>query len=169
MLKNFGENNLNAHKNGQIAFSWNESADQKFAAQSSLLTLKIKARKSGLLSEFVQLNSALTMATVFDEQGHEQRLSLQFEKTNPTITVDAQPNPFTDVVNVKISQNTEGVVQYSIFDNLGNLVFQNKQNAPKGASILKLNSAAINVVKSGIYFLKLETNEGSKTVKLSKI
>jgi photosystem II stability/assembly factor-like uncharacterized protein/flagellar hook assembly protein FlgD len=168
-LKNFGENNLNVTKNGQIAFSWNAANNQKFDAKTGLLTLRIKANKSGQLSEFLQLNSALTTATVFDEQGNEQRLSLQFEKTNPTITVDAQPNPFTDVVNVKISQNTEGVVQYSIFDNLGNLVFQNKQNAPRGVSNLRLNGAAINAVKSGIYFLKIETNEGSKTIKLSKM
>jgi photosystem II stability/assembly factor-like uncharacterized protein len=168
-LKSFGESNINVAKNGQIAFSWNAAANQKFEGNTALLTLRIKAHKSGQLSEFLQLNSALTTATVFDEQGYEERLSLQFEKTNPTITVDAQPNPFTDVVNVKISQNTEGVVQYSIFDNLGNLVFQNKQNAPRGVSNLRLNGAAINAVKSGIYFLKIETNEGSKTVKLSKM
>ncbi|MEY4905744.1 MAG: hypothetical protein RLZZ292_3559, partial [Bacteroidota bacterium] len=89
-LKNFGDNNLNVTKNGQIAFSWNAANDQKFDAKAGLLTLRIKARKSGQLSDFLQLNSALTTATAFDEQGNEQRLSLQFEKTNPTITVDAQ-------------------------------------------------------------------------------
>jgi photosystem II stability/assembly factor-like uncharacterized protein len=169
MLKNFGENNINDAKNGQITFSWNAANNQKFEANAALLTLRIKAQKSGQLSEFLQLNSTLTPATVFDEQGNEQRLSLQFEKTNPNLTVEAQPNPFTDNVNVKISQNTEGAVQYSIFDNLGNLVFKNKQNMPRGVSNLRLNAAAINVVKSGIYFLKIETNEGSKTIKLSKI
>jgi hypothetical protein len=168
-LTNFGSNNFNAAKNGQITFSWNDVKNQQFDANNPLLTLRFKAQKSGQLSDILQLNSDITTALVFDAQGNEKRLSLNFEKTNPNSTIEALPNPFSDVLNVKIDVYTEGSLSYSIFDETGKLVHQNQANLKKGSTILSLNAASINVVKSGIYFLKIETKEGTKTIKIIKI
>ncbi len=169
LLKNFGDANINATKNGQIAFSWNDVNNQTFDANTRLFTIKIKAKKSGQLSDYLQLNSDVTTAIAFNQNGSEKGLSLTFEKTNPNFTVEALPNPFTDVLNVKIGLNTEGSVSYSIFDELGKLMYKNKNNFKKGINNLSLNTHSINLIKSGIYFLKIETNEGSKTIKLVKM
>jgi hypothetical protein len=168
-LPNFGEANSYALQNGRVTFSWNDVKNQTLNAQSSIFTLKFKAKKSGLLSNYLQLNSDATTATVFDEKGREQRLSLQFEKTPPTIAVEVQPNPFSDVVNVKIGQNTEGPILLSIFDEKGQQVFHNQQVIKKGDGILRLNSSTIGLSKAGVYFLKIETGKGSRTVKLVKM
>ena len=168
-LNNFGEANRYAAKNGRLTFSWNDVKNQTFDAQSTIFTLTFKAKKSGLLSNYLQLNSDATTATVFDEKGREQRLSLQFEKTTPNIALDVQPNPFSDVVNAQIDADTEGPISYAIFDEKGRQVFQNQQVVKKGDGVLRLNSATIGLQKTGVYFLKIETVKGSKTVKLVKI
>ena len=168
-LKNFNETNFNATKNGAIAFSWNAVNNQVFEANTHVFTLKIRAPKSGFLSDFLQLNSDVTTATIFNQKGNEQNLSLKFEKTTPNFTVEALSNPFTDVLNVKIGLNTEGSVVYSIFDNSGKLMHKNQGNFRKGINSLSLNAASMNVTKSGIYFLKVETEQGSKTMKVVKI
>jgi photosystem II stability/assembly factor-like uncharacterized protein len=168
-LKNFSENNFNASKNGQIAFSWNDVKNQQFEANTSLFSLKFKAHKSGQLSDVLQLNSDLTSALIFDERGNEKNLTLKFEKINPNVTVEVQPNPFSDVLNLKIGLNTEGSLSYSIFDESGKLVYKNQENLKKGGHILSLNAASIGITQSGVYFLKIETNEGVKTIKLVKI
>lgn len=168
-LTNFGEANSYTTKNGRLTFSWNDVKNQMVKAQSTVFTLKFKAKKSGLLSNYLQLNSDATTATVFDEKGNEQRLSLQFDKTTPNIAVEVQPNPFSDYVNVKIDQNTEGPISLSIFDEKGQQVFQNQQVMGKDDGVLRLNSASMGLSKTGVYFLKIETTKGSKTVKLVKI
>jgi hypothetical protein len=168
-LQNFDENNFNASKNGQITFSWNAAKNQQFDPNTPLLTLRFKAPKSGQLSDILQLNSAITPALSFDERGIEKNLSLKFENKEPNFTVEAQPNPISDVLTVKIGQNTEGSLSYSIFDNSGKLVHKNQTNLKKGTSILSLNAASINVIKAGIYFLKVETLEGVKTIKIIKV
>ncbi len=168
-LENFNETNFNASKNGQLAFSWNAVNNQIFDAKTTLLTLKIKAKKSGYLSEILQLNSDLTPALSFDEKGIEKALGLTFDTPNSDLKIEAEPNPFSTILNVKIGQNTEGVLRYSIFDNSGKLIYKNQENGKKGETILRLNAASIHLINAGIYFLKIETNNESKTIKIVKI
>jgi Secretion system C-terminal sorting domain len=168
-LQNFDENNFNASKNGQITFSWNAAKNHQFDPNTPLLTLRFKAPKSGHLSDILQLNSTITPALSFDETGIEKSLSLKFENKEPNFTVEAQPNPFSDVLTVKIGQNTEGSLSYSIFDNSGKLMHKNQAQLKKGTSILTLNAASMNVIQAGIYFLKIETSEGVKTIKIIKV
>jgi photosystem II stability/assembly factor-like uncharacterized protein len=169
-LKNFGEANIYDRKNGQVTFSWNETANQIFEKNTPILTLRIKATQSGQLSEVLQLNSDITTASIFDEQGRDNPLTLNFEKSKtPDFTAEAKPNPFSEVVEVKIGTYTEGSLRYTIFDASGKEIFHNQIVVKKGDTTLKLNSAENNLTNSGIYFLKIETKSGSRTIKLSRL
>jgi hypothetical protein len=174
-LDYFDKNNFNASKTGQIAFSWNANKNQELDTKNPLLTLRFKAQKSGQLSDILQLNSDITPALFFDEKGIEKTVSLKFEKANPNFTVEVQPNPFSDVLNIKIgsviarNEATEGSLSYSIFDNSGKLLHKNQGTIKKGSTVLSLNAASVNMIQSGVYFLKIEMEGGVKTVKIVKI
>jgi hypothetical protein len=51
--------------------------------------------------------------------------------------VDAYPNPFNTSFCLSINLTTAQTIQYSIFDNAGRLVIQNKSQMPNGKAILE--------------------------------
>ena len=72
------------------------------------------------------------------------------------LAVQVSPNPFSDKVNIKMN----GDYRYSIVDCSGVIILKDEE----------LNNCVLELswLKSGIYFLHLESNLGSSTVRLVK-
>ncbi|MSP69769.1 MAG: choice-of-anchor B family protein [Bacteroidetes bacterium] len=79
--------------------------------------------------------------------------------------VDAYPNPFNTNFCLSINLTTAQTIQYSIFDNAGRLVIQNKSQMPNGKAILEVPAEEL---LPGIYTLKVEGQTFSGNCKLAK-
>jgi hypothetical protein len=78
------------------------------------------------------------------------------ELTNGQIMI--YPNPATEVVNVKSDFNITGI---DVINYVGQMIYTNKDVAAKTA---KIN---VTAYKPGVYFVKVSTSEGARTVKIT--
>jgi hypothetical protein len=97
------------------------------------------------------------------------RFQLNFENTTFSNQdfelngLDVYPNPVTDVVNVDLSQFTGVLNELKVFDITGKLVLTQGVKGSATEAGLDMSSMA-----SGVYILKLETDQGQYQVKLIK-
>lgn len=113
------------------------------------------------------LTNDLTPSRTFDEKGTERNIILNFDTDNAPIFT--QPNPFSTETTLNFTLNTEGVMQYIIFDETGKKIYQKYEFFKSGTNFLRLDSAATGMLESGFYIFQLETPDGVKTIKLHKI
>ncbi len=81
------------------------------------------------------------------------------------ISLNAYPNPFNTsfFINVKLDRGEE--VTYSVYDNIGRLVLQNKSSMPSGTALLEIPAEEL---LPGIYVVKVEGETFSGTSRLVK-
>jgi Secretion system C-terminal sorting domain len=93
------------------------------------------------------------------------RLS-QSSELNPTTTQNslmAYPNPATDIIHTNYILNSAGQVELNLYDMMGLLRVNRRAAGRKGENDTSLD---IKHLPSGMYLLKLQTVEGSKTHKV---
>lgn len=86
------------------------------------------------------------------------------EELESISSLSLYPNPATSETNIEINSLNSATATISIYDMNGrviNTVFNGELN--KGVSTFKINTADLN---AGIYFVKIQTNSGNKSVKL---
>jgi len=71
------------------------------------------------------------------------------------------PNPFTNNLTIQLETNSENQVQVSLFNGLGQLVFQEKRAIEAGRSSLELS---LPTLPTGWYFLEMNAHHGSTAV-----
>ncbi len=82
------------------------------------------------------------------------------EKYNFDSDIAIYPNPATDIINIKIEDNSD-IIAYSVYDQFGLLRISN--------SGLKSRQINISGLNSGIYFLKMDLNDKTIIKKLIKL
>ena len=169
-LKNFDETNFYLKNPQQVAFSWNDFADKTFAAGDAVLTLKIHANETIELSKILTLNSDIVAAEAINQSGEARPIQLKFTKPSAKLPVfTAEPNPFLTETTVKFDLDTEGSIQYAVFDESGKQLFARKEIFKRGANVLTLTAREIGWQAAGFYFLKIETADGVQVLKLQKL
>ncbi len=76
------------------------------------------------------------------------------------------PNPFTDAIRIDVVAEDAAIIEYSLVDITGRIIYQNQFTANKGNQQINLNAADLN---SGFYTLVMRNNAGeTQTTKLIK-
>ena len=75
------------------------------------------------------------------------------------------PNPSTGNVTIEYNLNKSELVEISLHDNFGKLVYSLKNRAPHDAGVYKITFNGVEL-PAGIYFCTLRTENGQKTEKL---
>ncbi|MCI5057759.1 MAG: choice-of-anchor J domain-containing protein [Flavobacteriales bacterium] len=91
-----------------------------------------------------------------------------YEQTKSEIIATVFPNPFNEVLNIDFMLNETSNVEINMFNTLGELVkSESHQDIANGRNLITINSADL---ENGIYFLQINTAEGSieKKVILNK-
>lgn len=76
------------------------------------------------------------------------------------------PNPVRDVLNINFSGLNEGTYKVDLIDNIGKIISQNQTEVSNGNYTLQLK---INEVAAGNYFLRVQNEKFSKSVKINKV
>jgi hypothetical protein len=83
-------------------------------------------------------------------------------------SIVAYPNPFVDHITVDFHDVSSNDVTITIIDQLGRLVYENKQSVAPGSSKIEINLSPANMTP-GIYVMKINSkNIKNKTIKLIK-
>ena len=172
-LQNFGEQNLNLKNKNQVAFSWNDAVDKTFYPSDEVLKVNITAQSDGFLADILKINSDLSENLVYTEGGDIRHIALKFsEPQKDFLVLQNEPNPFNAETSVKIAVNPlngqETPTKLSVFDEMGNLLFQRSQLFDTGLHLLRLDANELGLSKAGVYYFTVESPTEKQTIKLMK-
>ncbi len=80
-------------------------------------------------------------------------------------TMSVFPNPASDIANIRFNSSKTEQAAIRLLDNIGNLVYQSKEDISAGPNQLTVNLES-EKIHSGIFFLQVSTSEGTVTRKL---
>ena len=86
--------------------------------------------------------------------------------SNPFVLENFYPNPFTEMVNLKINVEQSSALNYQLFDTKGALIISKTIQVEKGANTLSING--LNDLPAGIYLLKMDNGTNHYNTKLQK-
>jgi len=104
-------------------------------------------------------------ASVVDEfQSTCYEVSIQ--EINIIKDIRSSPNPFTTSTTIEYELKQPETVSLSIYNHLGQLIYQNEENQPQGTQQLKWNAEGL---PAGVYFCVIKSNMSTQTMKIVKL
>ncbi len=156
--------------NGYVLVSWN--TDQSMSIHKGDLLFYIdtdQPLKPGFENDF-EINSDVLRAEAYMEDDLVTDLTLR-KRTPDTqegiVFGDPVPNPFSQSTSIKLYLNSKTEVQYNISDLSGKLIYQNKESYQEGQNTLTIKKDVLS--GPGVYLLKIEAGNHSKSIKLVMI
>jgi hypothetical protein len=148
---------------GAITTSWNGNLD----AGSELYTLVFKARKNGLVSDYINVNSELTAAEAYSLDGSLLEVNLSFGSTtvaNEFALYQNVPNPFakTSIIGFELPESGEATLVIS--DLSGKLVKVINGDFNKGYNQVEI--ARNDLPAAGLYSYQLKSGSNTAVKKL---
>jgi len=147
--------NLKFKAKGLLSTSWNQQKEQ---LDSRLFTLPFTAKKAGVLSEVMDINSTLTQIEAFDLADQVLPIKLIFE---PLTTITANditlfPNPTVRETTLKLNVEKAGPIEITILNVVGQIRRQSVHQVGEGTQILKLSTAHL---PTGMYKVIIRSQE----------
>ncbi len=163
---NFGFNYL---KNGQITVSWDEINAVSLENGDPVFSLKFKALDDVVLSEVLTINSKLTTKEAYNNEFEILDLDLKFSNqkaiSSKVFDFEIYPNPFSENTTIQFDLKKDELVELSVFNLQGELIFSENKRFKKGSNKFELESNAFR--QNGIYIARLKI--GNKTYQSSRI
>jgi hypothetical protein len=141
----------------------------KDLAGKELFTLKVRALQNGKLSDVLNVNSSITSAKLFTEEKVKE-ISLGFKNQESNLgsiqLFAARPNPMASqtVLGFELPMETE--VKFFVTDASGRMVKSIVGNYARGYNEFILTETEIPT--AGLYFVKMETAQGTQIRKVVK-
>ena len=168
-LTSLNANNFGYHlmNEGWITCSWH--ANDHFSVQDGevLFELKFKAKKEGLISELLSLNSGITHAEAYRHTQQPSDLKLIFDhSTKEEMNSDKKelklypnrPNPFKEETVISFYLEREGKGTISVFDATRKLVFRKEGEFVHGYNELIIRDE--DLPNSGVFYYQIRTRKG---------
>ncbi|MFZ1703901.1 MAG: T9SS type A sorting domain-containing protein [Saprospiraceae bacterium] len=174
-------------KNAELLNIWvdNKAIDASYVAQlgpntytvswnglspiqsNSILTLEVKALKSGNISEMIQMHSNITNAEIYHGAGLEtNKLSLKFANVSQQgfVLFQNEPNPFQDITNIQFNLPEAGDATLTILDVTGKVLLTRTGTFGKGLQSFQISSTDLS--HHGVMIYKIESGQHSATAKM---
>lgn len=165
---NFGLTHLDE---GAITVSWYQLAAPKTATEEALFSLTFEAKESGSLSDWLKVNSRLTPAIGFEEDGSERAIVLDFNATAGSLSANRfelfqnVPNPFNGSTTIGFQLPETGLATLTVFDVSGRMVKTVKGEFAEGYHEVKMEKEEFG--QPGVFYYRLETAGHTATMKMT--
>ena len=155
---------------GVITTSWNtQSVDDNVLETGALYTLNFVAKKDGVLSELIDINSKYTPAEAINQ---DEAFDIDFivETISGEVVGEAfelyqnQPNPFTQLTTIGFNMPTDGVATIKVIDVAGRELLSLTDDFSKGFNEITLSKDDLQT--SGVLYYQVETNSDMATKKM---
>jgi hypothetical protein len=157
------QENFGILEDGVLTTSWNGRLNNNEA----LFTLVFRAKRSGLLSESIHLNSSITTAEAYTTEAEVLDISLAFnEKYQPTSfeLYQNMPNPFNGTTTIGFNLPTKGDATLTILDATGKRIKVIQNTFNKGYNAVYLDKSELGA--TGVFYYRLETEQHTATKKM---
>lgn len=143
---------------GLLAVSWNELGGGAMPA-GDLMTIRVRAKRSGYLSDLLQLNQRRITAEAYDAAGDIRPIALEFN-TSPLgsyLTIEQnRPNPFRERTQIRFTLPEPGPVRLQVYDLSGRLRYSRLANMDAGEQQLELSRQELGQPGVLIYVLEAD-------------
>jgi hypothetical protein len=170
-LENLEESNFAIfNEEGLLASSWNTSDGRglDLARDQSIFTIRIQAKETGLLSEFLQLDQRKVNPEAYNDHLAAGPLQLEFVQTTALAQnfelYQNQPNPFYDHTNIRFYLPVNDQVDLTVFDAAGRVLIQQTQTFQAGQQEWTINQSELS--SGGVYYYRVATQAGAATKKM---
>ncbi|MEP7195578.1 MAG: T9SS type A sorting domain-containing protein [Saprospiraceae bacterium] len=162
--ENFGLNRL---EQGIITTSWNSDSELNADNSQVLFSINFRSKKSGYLSDLIQLNSIITKAEAYSNLDELMDLKLKFQSDqtkHKTELLDNLPNPFSESTSIRFYLNEEAFVNIRLFAVTGQVLKEYTVSGKKGINAIEIKKQDLN--SSGIILYQMESNNYSATKRM---
>lgn len=158
-------------KEGVITFSWVKDNTKTHPPTSPLIDLKFTAKKTGLLSEFLTLDTDQMEVEAYHSSGEHLGVRLQYLDHSPPLfppsNMEIWPNPAKETAHLEYVLNRSETVIFTVTDLQGRIVQQWQSSMEAGRHQTRLDIS--NWAPSGVFWITLSTANGQQQGKLIKI
>ncbi len=151
----------------RLTFSWDAGGVPE-------LRLRVRARRSGRLSECLTLSDAVTPAEAYSPDRQQTlRPQLRFSGQWPAAAdaapvLSSQPNPFGEEAQVFVHLPEEGHAVLRVHDAAGRLIWEKADHLSAGIQAIRLNDEVLGRV-TGVLFFSAETAHGRAVHRLVRL
>lgn len=160
--ENFG---LKHQSEGLITTSWIAFGDN--AVGTHLFSLVFKAKKDGLLSELLEINSRITSAEAYEE-GRVLNVAFAFthkDAENSDFEVyQNTPNPFSQETSIRFYLPHESVATITLYGLTGEVFHSFTVNGSRGMNTVKIEAKELPV--AGLLFYTVSSGVNKQTKKM---
>ena len=149
-LTNFTEANYNLTNDGILHVSWID-AENNESASSYLFTLNLKDE-----IESEVLNTMMISEVYFEDKIYNLEPNFDFTEENEESisSLEVYPNPASIETIISFYQVNEGIVNLSIYNLEGKIIYNDVLESTKGTNIIEISEHVMNQ-NSGIYIIRL--------------
>ncbi|MEP7197745.1 MAG: T9SS type A sorting domain-containing protein [Saprospiraceae bacterium] len=157
--ENFG---LHASNKNKITICWNGHVMN----EEELFRIKFKALKTGLLSDFMTLNSSITPSLSVATDGKEGQVELRVLTPDNVdfLLFQNKPNPWKEQTSIGLLLPRGGVVKLTIYDASGRVFLVSDREMSKGYQEWVINGGMLP--SSGVYYYQVDYENYTKTRKM---
>lgn len=145
--------NLNHIQQGIIKFSWNGEVNY---SSNYLFMIRVRIKKEGSRSSFIQLNETQLENLAIDKYGQESKIQLHFgnKKEIEFVVLQNNPNPWKQSTTLEIQIPDTGDVSLSIRDLQGKVVYHSSKKFAKGKNYWILNRS--DIPSTGVFIYQVD-------------
>jgi hypothetical protein len=162
-LNNVSDANFGMFSNA-VSASWNGKSE----TSANVLNITFVATKTGLLSEMLTVNSAVTMAEGYDAAGNAMNVTLKFNTGKVAggefALYQNTPNPVALSTKIGFNLPKDGQAKLTIYTAEGKVLSVINNGYKAGYNEVTLNKADLNA--SGMLYYRLDTQDNSSTRKM---
>ena len=149
--------------NGLVTLSWDNITTTNSEFE---YTIRLQAKKEGLLSELLTMNTVLTPALAYAADGEEMNVSLKFNPVNKDFSLlQNVPNPFTNQTTIPFNLPQQSSAKIIVMDTAGKILKIIEDDFEKGYNEVILN----NTTTTGLLYYRIETAFGTATGKMIQL
>lgn len=168
-LENFGLSRL---EEGTVTASWHQLAAPKQAMNETQFSMSFKALKDGSLSQYLSINSNLTIAESYEKGGVVRPVVLEFMDANGSVVFGNQfelyqniPNPFTGETIIRFQLPEACKASLTVYNVDGKMVKTISGDFAKGYHEVAIEASSLP--SSGIFYYRLQTPGNTATKKMT--
>jgi hypothetical protein len=167
-INDLNENNFAVVENGTITASWHTTKTSK---EETFVTLEFLSKANMQLSEALALNSAITAAEGYYKNDETGKVNLEFTaaataKARPMELFQNQPNPFSEVTQIRFYLPEATSATISVMDITGKIVYSKRDEFSSGNHVISFNKRELTNLTTGIFYYQLQTAKQSLTKKM---
>jgi hypothetical protein len=162
-LNNVSDANFGMFSNA-VSASWNGKSE----TSANVLNITFVATKTGLLSEMLTVNSAVTMAEGYDAAGNAMNVTLKFNTGKVAggefALYQNTPNPVALSTTIGFNLPKDGQAKLTIYTAEGKVLSVINNTYKAGVNQISINKSDLNA--SGMLYYRLDTQDNSSTRKM---